>query len=763
MFLSVGHDEYWSGGQRANVEAARAAGTSLAFFSGNEIFWKTRWENSIDGSGTAYRTLVSYKETHANAVIDPQNPTWTGTWRDPRFSPPADGGRPENALSGTIFRVNGPRNDTITVPDTDGKMRFWRNTAVANLTPGATATLTAGTLGAEWDEDSDNGARPAGLIRLSTTTVTDAPILLDFGSAYGTGTATHHLTLYRHGSGALVFGSGTYQWPWGLDGTHDRGATTPNLSMQQATVNLFADMLVQPATLQSGLTPATASSDTIAPSSTITAPANGAVVAPGGAVTISGTAADTGGGVVGGVEVSVDGGTTWHPANGRASWSYAWTAPGPGSVTIRSRAADDSGNIETPGAGITVTVSSGAPTPTPGGSTSIWGPTAVPANPADPDTAAVELGVKFTSDVNGLITGIRFYKSTTNTGTHTGTLWSSVGDLLATATFTGETASGWQQVSFATPVAISANTVYVASYHTNTGHYAGDNGYFAAAGVDNPPLHALRDGVSGGNGVYAYGASSFPANTYQSSNYWVDVVFSAAPLPTATATATPSATATATATLTATPIGPVATATATPTGPTMTPTPTALPATATPSPTPTSSPTSTPSPTPTPGGATIWGPTAIPAIAADPDAVPIELGVKFTSDVDGLITGIRFYKSAANIGTHTGTLWSSAGTLLATATFTGETASGWQQVNFATPVAIAADTVYVASYHTNTGHYAGDNGYFAAAGVDNPPLHALRDGVSGGNGVYVYGASAFPANSYQSSNYWVDVVFNTGP
>ena len=52
VFLSVGHDEYWSGAQRANVEAARAAGVHLAFFSGNEVFWKTRWENSIDGRGT---------------------------------------------------------------------------------------------------------------------------------------------------------------------------------------------------------------------------------------------------------------------------------------------------------------------------------------------------------------------------------------------------------------------------------------------------------------------------------------------------------------------------------------------------------------------------------------------------------------------------------------------------------------------------------------------------------------------------------------
>ncbi|MBV8887353.1 MAG: hypothetical protein JO235_25620, partial [Chroococcidiopsidaceae cyanobacterium CP_BM_RX_35] len=71
VFLSVGHDEYWSKQQRDNVEEARNAGIHLAFFSGNEVFWKTRWENSIDKSNIPYRTLVSYKETHANAVIDP--------------------------------------------------------------------------------------------------------------------------------------------------------------------------------------------------------------------------------------------------------------------------------------------------------------------------------------------------------------------------------------------------------------------------------------------------------------------------------------------------------------------------------------------------------------------------------------------------------------------------------------------------------------------------------------------------------------------
>ena len=60
--------------------------------------------------------------------------------------------------------------------------------------------------------------------------------------------------------------------------------------------------------------------------------------------------------------------------------------------------------------------------------------------------------------------------------------------------------------------------------------------------------------------------------------------------------------------------------------------------------------------------------------------------MKFTSASFGQITGIRFYKDAQNTGTHIGDLWSSNGTLLASATFTNETASGWQQVNFTTPV-----------------------------------------------------------------------------
>jgi len=91
--------------------------------------------------------------------------------------------------------------------------------------------------------------------------------------------------------------------------------------------------------------------------------------------------------------------------------------------------------------------------------------------------------------------------------------------------------------------------------------------------------------------------------------------------------------------------------------------------------------------------------------------------VQFHSDMDGYVTGVRFYKSAANTGTHAGHLWSNSGALLASATFVNETPSGWQQVNFSNPVPITANTLYVASYQTSVGHFGLDQGYFTAFGV----------------------------------------------
>jgi hypothetical protein len=378
-FLSVGHDEYWSGQQRANVEAARAAGVNLAFFSGNTSFWKTRW-------GDNDRWLVTYKESlnglfPVNQRLDPSG-IWTGLWRDPRFSPPADGGRPENMVTGTLY--TSLSTHAITVPAAMGRLRFWRNTWLATMAPGTTAVLSPNTLGYEWDENVETDAissvlgypaagarfRPPGLIRLSFTappistetvgTPSDPelslPGLPGVHASARTIPATHSLTLYKASSGALVFSAGSIQWSWGLDSHHDGAPTAVDPRIQQATVNVLADMGAQPLTIQPGLVPATASTDTTPPTSTITAPSDGSTASLGVATVISGTATDTGG-LVGGVEVSTDGGQTWNPADGTDQWSFVWTPTVPGPANLRVRATDDSGNLEIPGPGITVNVS----------------------------------------------------------------------------------------------------------------------------------------------------------------------------------------------------------------------------------------------------------------------------------------------------------------------------------------------------------------------------------------------------------------------
>ncbi|MCI0703401.1 MAG: DUF4082 domain-containing protein [Planctomycetia bacterium] len=1337
IFLSVGHDEYWSAGQRTNVENALAAGVDLGFFTGNTMYWKIRWEDSIDASGTAYRTMVTYKEStvrtqalptipegvsqpaYVSGVEDPSS-TWTGLWRDVR---PGNDAKVEQELLGQIWSVNrgygGMFGTAIQVPAEFAQMRLWRNTSVATLQSGQVATLANGTLGYEWDEDVDNGYRPAGTFNMSSTTEAVPEKLVDpiswpgcgglpsalcsacRGCFVAVGTATHSLSQYRSASGALVFNTGTVQWSWGLDGIHDGGLTTPDIRMQQATVNIFADMGVQAGSLRPDLVQTTMSTDLIRPTSTVTAPEEGATFQVGVATTITGTASDAGGGIVAGVEVSMDGGNTWRKATGRTSWSYIWTPDKTGPATIISRVVDDSGNIEIPTTGVTVNVglastsssglvaaynfnagsgsslddstsnnndgtisgatwtssgkysgalsfdgtndwvtisdansldltngmtleawvrptsannygtalfkeksggltyalygvngsseppasyinsstdgekmaegasqlalntwshlaatydgatfslyvngtlvssqsvtgslqtsngvlriggnsvygdyfqgqiddvrvynralshseiladlstpiggsvettaptvsvtnSSGTvsgtvtltatasdnavvagvqflvngqpvgtedtsspysyawntllvpndtytitarardavgnittstgvsltvnnstdttaptvlltgltPNSTVGGSlilsaiaadnvgvvgvqfkangtnigsevtnspystvwntaglsagtysitavardgagntttstaisvtvdseapsvtnqtpvanatgiptniaptitfsesiqlgylsfvltdaggnphaatisyddaaktaslhplatlepsttytltvsgvrdlvgnvmsssttwsfttatqltgATIWNDVATPSTPAANDPSPIEVGVKFRSELSGYITGLRFYKGLGNTGTHIGHLWSSSGALLGTATFTNETGTGWQTVSFSNPVSINANTTYIASYYAPNGHYAVDSGYFATSGVSSSPLRALADGEDGGNGLYLYNpGGGFPTQTFNAGNYWVDVVFTTTSqdntAPTVTAqnpvsgsidipigtvvTVTFSESiqantlifvlkdssnntvastvsyndATQTATLTPTnPLAHDATYTATVSGAkdaagnTMTGSVSWSFATA----------------AQVSGATSIWTGSVTPATTSANDPDPIEVGVKFRSTSAGYISGLRFYKGAANTGAHIGHLWSSTGTLLATATFTNETATGWQQVNFSTPVAISANTTYIASYYAPNGGYAVNTGYFATSGVTNGVLEALANGVDGGNGLYKYASGGgFPNSSFNSSNYWVDVVYTS--
>ncbi|MBT2450730.1 DUF4082 domain-containing protein [Streptomyces sp. ISL-43] len=804
VFMSSGHDEYWTQDQFTNALNARHAGVNQTYFAGNEVFWKTRLAPSIDGANTANRTLVCYKETklsfpQPNGIPDPSG-IWTGTFMDPASATNGRPFQPQNQVTGSLFSVNGYRSDAITVPGAFAKMRLWRNTTVANLTPSQTATFPVGTLGYEWDSDVEDAARPAGQIALSSTTVdiNDGKYRLDYGNTYGNGTATHSLVAFRdQTSHALVFGSGTVQWSWGLTnmptGNPDDAVVTEDKRMQQATVNIFADMGVQPKSLQSNLVAASASTDTTGPVITVTSPAANATVPALRPVTITGTSADSGGGVVARVEVSTDGGTTWKATTGIGSWSYKWTPTTPGPVQIKVRAVDDSVNI---GATTTVPLTVG-PQQCP---CTVWPAAAVPGTVNAGDGSAVELGVKIRSSVPGSITGVRFYKSPANTGTHTGSLWSSSGQRLATGTFTNETASGWQQLNFSSPVPVKANTTYIASYFAPNGGYSFDT-TFASADAGLAPLTALKSGTDGGNGVYRYsGTGGFPATASSGSNYWVDAVLDTATAsttpPTVTAT-TPQSAATGTA-ITATvkatfsegvdadtlvftlkdPGGATVpgskvlsasnSATFTPStelvlnttytasvqaadlwGNTM-----AAPVTWTF--------TTSASPPTVNCPCTLWGPATEPTTAnVGDDTNSVELGTRFQSTVGGYVTGITFYKGPGNTGTHTGSLWSDTGTLLATGTFGSETLSGWHQLHFTTPVAITAGTTYVASYHAPNGKYSVDGGYFTAA-HRSYPLVAPADGSGGSNGLYKYGAgTVFPNNTFGSVNYWVGPVFTT--
>ena len=414
---------------------------------------------------------------------------------------------------------------------------------------------------------------------------------------------------------------------------------------------------------------------------------------------------------------------------------------------------------------------------------SIWGNTGSPTSPSVTDNQPIEIGTKFRSSISGYITGIRFYKGAANTGTHIGSLWTSGGTQLATATFTSETASGWQEVRFSTPVAIQANTTYIASYFSQGGYFAISPGFFSSAGVTNGPLTALQAGVDGPNGVFKYGGG-FPdgGNT---ANYWVDVLFSES-LPTTNSlsyvltsvtdnnncnTTAPNI---STASVTINPL-PGGVLSAQPpfcagqnlnlvfnsnsgTGPfslvingnTYNNVVNGTPFNST-----IQAPASTP--------VSIWNNSVIGGEPPVNDPGAVELGVKFRSSIAGTISKIRFYKRVQqpNGATYTGRLWKADGTLLATCTFTNISNSGWQEASFTSPVAIAANTTYIASYHTPNGEYAFTAYGFQGSGVSNGPLTALQSGTDGPNGVFKYGPGGiFPNDSYNDANYWVDLVFN---
>ncbi|NVM94382.1 DUF4082 domain-containing protein [Arthrobacter wenxiniae] len=779
VFLSVGHDEYWSAAQRANITAAGNAGVNLQFLSGNDDYWHTRYEASTTDN-TSYRTITSYKETWSNAKIDP-SAEWTGTWRDPRFASQANGaGLPENALSGTIYMSN-YTDLPVTVSAAEGKTRLWRNTGLSTLAPGTTQALAPHTIGYESNEDLDNGFRPAGLIRLSTTVGPTDQYLQDFGNVVLPGTTTHNITLYKNAGGALIFSAGSVQWTWGLDQTHDGNGAPADPRMRQAEVNLLADMGAQPVTLDPALARATASTDTTPPVVTVSTPSSGATIANGAKVTVTGTASDVGG-VVAGVEVSTDAGASWHPAKGTSSWTYSYIQHGVGAMAVLARGIDDSANYPSTPTSVPVQVA---------GPYSVLGDE-VPANVDSGDGSATVLGLRFTPNQSGYVSGVRFYKSAANTGVHTGTVWDSSGKQLATVTFSNESASGWQSAKFISPVKVTAGQTYVVSYTAPNGHYSYASYYWAYAGTTAAPMS-----IAGGFGAAPAGVyntnGSFPTDSYQGSNYYVDAIFETTDTSPLSATGqVPAGGASSVAV--GTPVSAVLskdvvstsvnislkTAAGAAVSGTQAYDPTTRTATFTPSAaldtgtnyTATIAATDANGISLSQGGTwsfktvlpdtatgdcpcSLYQDSSVPTVLSIADGKSVSLGVKFNPTSNGTITGIKFYKGPGNIGPHAGTLYKSDGTQLATVTFSNETTSGWQSAAFSTPVAVTAGTEYVAGYTNPTGTYPATPGAYSND-VTTGPLHVPANGA-----MYSYTAN-FP-NNPSSSSYLVDVIFQPAP
>lgn len=251
IFLSSGHDEYWTTNMRNAVEEFRdVSGGHSVFMSGNEVFWRARFVyNDDEAQLWCYKDTMPGPSGVTRNPGDPYDPVeWTGTWRDTRWSER----RPEWFLTGTQFGMNGVFDVDAPIPKNPyGGLKVWGNSPLVDND----ITLTK-VIGFEADHKSPT--QPAGSYSFLAAYTTSAPGGLSDsnGQNYNvTGNIEWGIVAQRFASGALTVGFGTCQWSWALDNTHDRGAGTPVSSAAQIfTVNLLNDLGAQPQTLMSGIT-----------------------------------------------------------------------------------------------------------------------------------------------------------------------------------------------------------------------------------------------------------------------------------------------------------------------------------------------------------------------------------------------------------------------------------------------------------------------------------------------------------------------------
>jgi hypothetical protein len=109
MFVSVGHDEYWSWRMRDRLDAFAAGGGNAAIFSGNTCCWQVRF-------GDERRTMTAFKyradEDPVLGTADER--TLSGLWSDRRI------GRPETSTIGLTFTRGGYSRYGLGVPRASG-------------------------------------------------------------------------------------------------------------------------------------------------------------------------------------------------------------------------------------------------------------------------------------------------------------------------------------------------------------------------------------------------------------------------------------------------------------------------------------------------------------------------------------------------------------------------------------------------------------------------------------------------------------------
>ena len=418
------------------------------------------------------------------------------------------------------------------------------------------------------------------------------------------------------------------------------------------------------------------------------------------------------------------------------------------------------------------------------------------------DNSAIELGLQFMTAVTGEITELRYYRGqgdSNDTDIRQGHLWNSLGQLIGTVEFVsapGE--SGWQVAALSTPVTIMAGVQYTVSYST-LNNYVASSSFFTDGYVD--PYGVIS--TSGSGGVFSYGPTpSFPVSSFNGSNYWVDVTFAPsdldnqAPVITSDDTFQVAENGIIAANLTATDadgdeisfaivggadadlfridsqsgavtflfapdfenpfdangdnlyelVVSVGDNLGLPTEQAITVQVTDI-ATET-----------------DPGISTLFGPTNVPANVETNDSVDYELGVRFVAQSDGTVSSLRYYRGTADAtdtDIRTLNIWTAAGVNLGSVVVESRPGEdGWQVGTLDSGVTLQGGQTYVVSYGTEQ-NYVYSSGFFGTAwqsadGQLTAPL--------GGNGVFSAGSvGLFPTQSFNDSNYWVDLTFEADP